>query len=282
MTAMLAEIALNDGSFQRAGLHVEKYCFSGGAQAIQALVGRSVDIHVGSYELVLRQRARGFDIKAYAQIYDGMSYELVAKANSSIRSIADLRGHLVGVTASGTLSDTALRLALAQGHLNPDRDVEVIGAGAGATMYAALATDRIAAGMLAEPTTTQLVADGDYRVLWSPTLPYPGNVLMAGSKWVDAHREAMRKLLGVLRSVYDRTRRNPSSAIAPLQQDFENIAPRVMLQAIQHQLAHVPPNLAVTRQGADVVLQLELRSGDIKVPIAYGTAVDNTLIPTVR
>jgi NitT/TauT family transport system substrate-binding protein len=282
MTAMLAEIALNDGSFDRAGVHVEKYCFSGGAQAVQALVGRSVDVHIGSYELVLRQRSRGFNIKAYAQIYDGMSYELVVKTASPVRSVADLRGQALGITASGTLSDTALRLALADAHLNPDRDVQIIGTGAGTTMYAALETNRIAAGMMAEPTTTQLVADGKYRVLWSPTLAYPGNVLMAHAAWVDAHRDAMRKMLAVLRAVYARTKQNPSSAIAALQYDFPTIQPRIMLQAIQHQLTHVPPGLAVTRRGAAVVLDLELRSGDIKDPISYETAVDSNLIRSAR
>lgn len=282
MTAMLAEIALNDGSFDRAGVHVDKYCFSGGAQAIQALVGRSVDVHIGSYELVLRQRARGFNIKAYGQIYDGMSYELVTKTNSRFRSVADLRGQTLGITAAGTLSDTALRLALTAAHLNPDRDVQVIGAGAGTTMYAALETNRIAAGMLAEPTTTQLVADGEYRVLWSPTLPYPGNVLMANANWVDQHRAAMHAMLAVLRSVYARTKQDPSSAIAPLSKDFDTIAPRIMLQAIQHQLKHVPPDLTVSRKGAAVVLDLELKTGDIKAPIAYGTAVDNALVLSAR
>jgi len=55
MTPMVAQVALNDGSFEKAGVHVEKDCFTGGPQAVQALVGKSIDAFIGSYDHVLRQ-----------------------------------------------------------------------------------------------------------------------------------------------------------------------------------------------------------------------------------
>ena len=78
MTPMVAQVALNDGSFEKAGVHVEKDCFTGGPQAVQALVGKSIDAFIGSYDHVLRQRARNIDVKVYAELYNGYSYELIA------------------------------------------------------------------------------------------------------------------------------------------------------------------------------------------------------------
>ncbi|HXP93009.1 MAG TPA: ABC transporter substrate-binding protein [Candidatus Binatia bacterium] len=278
MTPMLAQIAMNDGSFERAGLHVDKYCFPGGAPAVQALIGKSVDIFIGSYEHVLRQRARGFDVKAYGEIYDGMSYILVAKTSSPLKGLADLKGQTLGITAAGSLSDTALRQGLESVHLNPDRDVQIVNAGTGATMFAALESNRIGAGMITEPASTALVADGQYKILYANTTPFAGNVLMANVSWVKANRETMRTLLSVLRQVDARTRANPAVAIAPMRRDFPNVGPRIMLQAIQHQLTHVPKGLLVTRKGTDVVEEIELKEGSIKAPIPYDQAVDDSLL----
>jgi NitT/TauT family transport system substrate-binding protein len=282
MTPMLAEIAINDGSFERAHLQVEKYCFPGGAPAVQALIGKSVDIFVGSYEHVLRQRARGFDVKAYAEIYDGMSYVLVAKAGSPYRTLADVKGQTLGITAAGSLSETALRTGLESVHLNPDRDVQIVSAGAGSTMLAALEANRIAAGMITEPASTALVADGSYRILYDNETPFAGNVLMARAAWVNAHRGAVRRLFAVLLAVDAKTRADPSSAIAPLRKDFFTVSPRIMLQAIQHQLMHVPKGLLVERRGTDTVQAIELQSGDIKMPIPFRIAVDSSIVAKTR
>jgi NitT/TauT family transport system substrate-binding protein len=279
MTSMLAEIAIADGSFTRAGILADKYCFPGGAPAGQALIGRSIDVHIGGYELVLLQRARGFDVKGYAEIYDGLSYQLLAKSNSPYGSVADLKGQTLGTTTAGTLGDEALRTALGTAHLNADREVQIVQVGAGAPMVAALDTGRIAAGVLAEPTASQLVADGRYKVLWSPTTPYPGSVVMARVAWVNDHRDAMRRFLKVLADVYSRTARNPSSAIAPLENDFPNVSPRIMLQSIMHQLAHVPRGFVIQRRSHDIADQMEIETGTIKVSVPYGDSVDSSYLP---
>jgi NitT/TauT family transport system substrate-binding protein len=278
MTPMIAQIGMNDGSFERAGLRVEKFCFPGGAPAVQALVGKSVDVFIGSYEHVLRQRARGFDVKAYGEIYDGMSYVLVAKTSSPLRGLADLKGQTLGITAAGSLSDTALRQGLESARLNPDRDVQIVNAGTGSTMFAALASNRIGAGMITEPASTALVADGQYKILYDNKSPFAGNVLMAGAGWVKTNHDQMRTLLTTLKQIDARTRANPANAIAPMRNDFPNVGPRIMLQAVQHQLAHVPKGLIVTRSGTNVVSAIELREGSIKAPIPYDQAVDLSLL----
>jgi NitT/TauT family transport system substrate-binding protein len=281
MTPMLAQLAVDDGAFDRAGLMVEKYCFTGGDQAIAALLTGTVDVHIGSYELVLRQRLKGVDLKAYAQIYDGMSYALLVKAGSPIKSLADLRGRSIGVTGVGTLSDSAARAALDEAGLDPARDVHIVGTGSGTSMsslFAALETNRVDAGMLAEPMTTQLVADGKYRLLWAPKIPYAGNVLIARTAWVAAHRSTMRALLAALKSTYARTVRDPSSAVAPLARDFPTIQRRILLQAIKGQLTHIPKDLQVTRGSTATVLDAALKSGELKAPIPYEAAVDGSLL----
>lgn len=278
MTAMVAQVAMNDESLERAGLHVEKYCFPGGAPAVQALVGRSVDVYIGSFEHVLRQRAHGFDVKAYGEIYDGICCAVMAKANSPIRTLADLRGQVVGITVSGSISETILRKALQSARLNPDRDLTIVNIGQGTPMYAALESNRIAAGLVPEPMMTELAADGAYRILFGFNTPFAGAVLMANVGWVNSHRQEMRELLATLHEVATHVRANPSSAVVPLHRDFPNVPPRIMLQAIMHELRFVPTDLRVQPKGAATILQLELELGDLKTPIPFGQSVDNSLV----
>jgi NitT/TauT family transport system substrate-binding protein len=279
MTPLLAEVAFNDGSFQRAGITVEKDCFTGGPAAVQALVGRSIDVFIGSYEHVLRQRARGLDVKAYGEIYDGYSYALLAKSSAPLHGLADAKGQTLAVTAPGSLSDTALRMGLDQAHLNPDRDVTIVAAGAGASMVAALATSRVAAGMLTEPSIARLTGDGQYRVVWQPDDAFAGNVIMASSGWVDANRAPFTTFLRVLGATRARLTKDPAAAIAPLSSDFPQVPRAVMLQAVRHQLTHVPAGLRVSPRGAEAVAAMELRSGDIHTPIPFTQGVDETLLP---
>lgn len=282
MTPMIAVIGFNDGSFEKAGVNVEKQCFAGGPAAVQALLGHSIDAFVGSYDHVLRQRARGFDVKAYAEIYDGYAYALVTKASSPLKSLADGKGQTFAVTQSGSLSDDALRLGLQKAGLNPERDVQVVAAGSGATMVAAIDTNRVAGGMLVEPLTTSLTADGKYKIIFDPTEPWAGNVVMASEGYVRGNEAAFRKMLAVMKTIETRTRKNPSGAIAPMQKDFPNVQPRIMLQAIQHQLAHTPKGLVTDRRTTDPVVKATLEKGDIKTPIAFGEAVDNRLVESGR
>jgi len=282
MTPMVAQVALNDGSFEKAGVHVEKDCFTGGPQAVQALVGRSIDAFIGSYDHVLRQRARNIDVKAYAELYDGYSYELIAKSPGPLNSLAQAKGQTLAVTASGALSDDALRLGLTAAGLNPDRDVTIVATGSGAPMVAALDTDRVAGAMLAEPSITQLTDGGKYKVVYDPKLPFAGNVVMAQTSFVAANRPAFASFLRVLRATAARIAADPQSAVEPMRKDFPTVAPGVMLTAVKQTLAHVPKGLLADRRSTDPVVAATLKKGDITSAIPFEAAVDNSLLESIK
>ena len=67
-----------------------------------------------------------------------------------------------------------------------------------------------------------------------------------------------------------------------MRKDFPDVAPRVMLQAIMHELAFVPKDLQVQRGGAETVYHIELRLGNLKAPIPFAQCVDNTLVASIR
>jgi ABC-type nitrate/sulfonate/bicarbonate transport system substrate-binding protein len=281
MTPMVAQVALNDGSFEKAGVHVEKDCFTGGPQAVQALVGKSIDAFIGSYDHVLRQRARNIDVKVYAELYNGYSYQLVAKS-SEPGSLAQFKGKTLAITAAGALSDDALRLGLTEAGLNPDRDVTLIATGSGVAMVAAMDTDRVDGGMLAEPTVTQLTDAGKYKVVFDPKEPFAGNVVMAQTSFVAANRPAFSAMLGVLRATAARIAANPQSAVEPMRKDFPTVSPALMLAAIKHSLPHVPKGLLTDKASTDPVVAATIKKGDIPGPISFDAAVDNAVLAGLK
>ena len=281
MTPMVAQVALNDGSFEKAGVRVEKDCFTGGPQAVQALVGKSIDVFIGSYDHVLRQRARNIDVKVYAELYNGYSYQLVAKT-TALNSLAQAKGQTFGVTAPGALSDDAIRLGLTEAGLNPDRDVTIVATGSGAPMVAALDTDRIAGGMLAEPSVTALTDTGKYKVVFDPTQPFAGNVIMAQTSFVAANKAAFTAMLSALRSTAARIAANPLVAVQPMLKDFPTVPPSVMLAAIKHTLPHVPKGLLADKKSTDPVVAATLKKGDITTAIPFEAAVDNSILDSIK
>src|SRR5512141_2475732 len=97
-------IAEQKGYFKAEGLDVEVLDFPGGARALQALLGGSVDVVSGAYEHTISQQAKGQNIEAL--VLQGKYSAIVllmpkAKA-AAYKSPKDLKGMKIGVTAPGS------------------------------------------------------------------------------------------------------------------------------------------------------------------------------------
>ena len=155
-------IAERQGYFKAEGLDVEILDFPGGARALQALLGGSVDVVSGAYEHTISQQAKGQNIEAlvlqgkYAGIVLGMNK---AKA-AQYRSPKDLKGMKVGVTAPGSSTNMFVNVLLARDGLKPD-DVAIIGVGATAGAVAIMKRGEIDAISNLDVVISQLEAGGD-------------------------------------------------------------------------------------------------------------------------
>lgn len=154
-------IAERKGYFRQEGLDVEILDFPGGAKALQALLGGSVDIVSGAYEHTISQQAKGQTIEAL--VLEGRYSAIVlampkAKA-AAYKSPADLKGMKIGVTAPGSSTNMFVNILLAKAALKPD-DVSIIGVGAGAGAVAILKRGEIDAVSNLDPVIAQLESDG--------------------------------------------------------------------------------------------------------------------------
>jgi NitT/TauT family transport system substrate-binding protein len=154
-------IAERNGYFKAEGLDVEILDFPGGARALQALIGGSVDVVSGAFEHTITQQAKGQNIEAlvlqgkYAGIVLGMSK---AKA-AQYKGPADLKGLKIGVTAPGSSTNMFINILLAKAGLPPD-SASFIGVGATAGAVAIMKKGEIDAISNLDPVISMLEADG--------------------------------------------------------------------------------------------------------------------------
>jgi len=159
-------IAEQLGYFKDEGLQVEISDFAGGSKALQALVGGSADVVSGAYEHTINMQAKGQHITAF--VLQGRAPQIVfgvsTKTLPNYKSIADLKGKKIGVTAPGSSTNMMADFVLAKGGLKPT-DVSFVGVGAAAGALSALRSGQIDAISNLDPVITMLEQSNDIKVI---------------------------------------------------------------------------------------------------------------------
>lgn len=155
------------GYFKAEGLEVEISDFAGGARALQAVVGGSADVVSGAYEHTINLQNKGQMFQAFVlqgrapQIALGISN----KTLPGYRSVADLKGKKIGVTAPGSSTNMMANLVLSRAGVKSG-DVSFIGVGTSAGALTALRSGQIDAICNIDPVMTMLEQKGDVRVVF--------------------------------------------------------------------------------------------------------------------
>jgi NitT/TauT family transport system substrate-binding protein len=159
-------IAEQLGYFKAEGLDVEISDFAGGSRALQALVGGSADVVSGAYEHTINMQSKNQFIQSIVlmgrapQIAMGVS----VKAMPNYRTVADLRGKKIGVSAPGSSTNMVANLVLSRAGLKAS-DVSFVGVGTAAGALTALRSGQIDAMSNTDPVMTMLEQKGDVKII---------------------------------------------------------------------------------------------------------------------
>src|ERR1700761_9335062 len=127
------------GEFDKAGLSVDIVDLKGGSDALKAVLGGSADVVSGYFDHCVNLAAKKQELQAFV-VYDRFPGEVLVVSpahTGDIKSIKDLAGKKVGVTAPGSSTDFFLKYLLKKNGLDPS-GTSVIGVGVGATAIAAM------------------------------------------------------------------------------------------------------------------------------------------------
>ena len=154
------------GYFKAEGLDVEISDFAGGARALQAVVGGSADVVSGAYEHTINLQSKNQMFQAFVlqgrapQIAFGVS----TKTMAGYKTVADLKGKKIGVSAPGSSTNMMANLVLSRAGLKAS-DVSFIGVGTSAGALAALRSGQIDAMSNIDPVMTMLEQKGEVKII---------------------------------------------------------------------------------------------------------------------
>jgi NitT/TauT family transport system substrate-binding protein len=159
-------IAESLGYFKAEGLELTIADFAGGSQALRAVVGGSADVVSGAFEHTLNMQSKGQPLRAF--VLQGRAPQIVLGVNPktmpAFKTVADLKGRKIGVTAPGSSTNVMANFVLAKAGIKPN-EVSIIGVGAGNGAVAAMRSGQIDAISNLDPVITLLQRSGDLKVV---------------------------------------------------------------------------------------------------------------------
>lgn len=159
-------IAERLGYFKDEGIDVEIIDFQGGSKSLQAVVGGSADVVSGAFEHTISMQTRGQAMRAF--VLQGRAPQVVFAVNSktmpNYKTLADLKGKKIGVTAPGSSSQVLANFVLARAGIKPS-DVSFVGVGASSAAVAAIRSGQIDAFTNLDPVIAQLQQDNLLKIV---------------------------------------------------------------------------------------------------------------------
>src|SRR6202012_5613768 len=198
------------GEYERAGLNVELVDLKGGSDALKAVLGGSADVVSGYFDHCVNLAAKKQELVSFV-VYDrypGLVLVVSPSHTAEIKSIKDLAGKKVGVSAPGSSTDFFLKYLLKKNGVDP-ASVAVIGVGLGGTSVAAMEQGQIDAAVMLDPSVTVLQGSHpDLKILadtrtQKDTLAmfggeYPGGALYTTAAWIASHEKETQALTNAM------------------------------------------------------------------------------------
>src|ERR1700754_1680553 len=198
------------GEYDKAGLAVELVDLKGGSDALKAVLGGSADVVSGYFDHCVNLAAKKQELQSFV-VYDrypGFVLVVSPSHNAEIKSIKDLAGKKVGVSAPGSSTDFFLEYLMKKNGLDPT-SAAVIGVGLGATAVAAMQQGQIDAAIMLDPAVTVLQGShSDLRILSDTRTQkdnqavfggdYPGGALYTTTAWIASHEKEVQALTNAI------------------------------------------------------------------------------------
>ncbi len=277
-------IAEQRGYFKAEGLDVTIVDFAGGARALQALVGGSADVVSGAFEHTVNMQAKGQRLRAF--VLQGRAPQIVLGVNpktmAGYKTIADLKGKKIGVTAPGSSTNVMVNFILAKAGLKPS-DVSIIGVGAGPGAVAAMRAGQIDALSNLDPVVTLLQRSGDLKIVSDTRIvaeservfggPMPAGCLYAPQSFIDKNPATVQALANALvRADKWIQGAGPSEIITNVPESYLLGDRAVYIDAFLAAKGALSPDGSFPEKGADTALRalasIDAEVGKAKIDLA--------------
>jgi NitT/TauT family transport system substrate-binding protein len=255
------------GEYDKAGLAVELVDLKGGSDALKAVLGGSADVVSGYFDHCVNLAAKKQELQSFV-VYDrypGFVLVVSPSHNAEIKSIKDLAGKKVGVSAPGSSTDFFLKYLMKKNGVD-STGIAVIGVGLGATAVAAMEQGQIDAAIMLDPAVTVLQGShSDLRILSDTRTQkdnqtvfggdYPGGALYTTTAWIASHDKEVQALtnaiVNTLKWIHSHS---PEEIMAKMPPEMVGKDKALYLAALKNTIPMYSETGLMDLKGADAVL----------------------------
>jgi NitT/TauT family transport system substrate-binding protein len=194
-------LATKKGFFDEFNLDVQPVLLRGTPVAVQALVGESLYLTMGSADAMASAAAGGAELVSVAGVINGLTQAIVA--GKKYKGFKELRGTTVGVQSLASGATTVLKRIFKKNGLDYPADYKLLAVGGGNFNLAALNSGQVAAAFLVVPLVFSAEEQGmnvlGYYKDYFPN--YQLTVMSVKRGWAEKNRPLLvRFIKGTLRA----------------------------------------------------------------------------------
>ncbi|HEY7320435.1 MAG TPA: ABC transporter substrate-binding protein [Candidatus Binatia bacterium] len=165
-------VTAEKGIWRKYGFDVEPILVSGGARAVPALIGQSVQFLFGSDTGVTTAQLQGIPIVRLGVTMNTLGSSLLTQQN--VQSVRDLKGKILGISRGRDASYIRLAKLLRDNGLNPNDDVKFLSIGGGEGGRLSALKAGVIHGTMLFPPLDLIAAKEGLKVLQKFDVPTPG------------------------------------------------------------------------------------------------------------
>ncbi len=262
-------LAKHLGEYEKAGVNVDMVDFKGGSQALTAVLGGSADVVSGYFDHCVNLAAKGQHMQAFV-VYDrypGLALVVAPKNTAAIKSVKDLAGKRVGVSAPGSSTDYFVKYLLKKNGVDPN-SVGIIGIGLGATAVAAMEQGSVDVAVMLDPAVTLLQGKHkDLRILSDTRTQkdtidvfggeYPGGALYTRADWIEKNPKVAQALtqaiINTLKFIHSNS---PETIMSKMPAELVGADKALYLAALKNTLPMYSTTGLMDPKGAKAVLDV--------------------------
>jgi NitT/TauT family transport system substrate-binding protein len=246
--------------------------------AMAALLSGDID-YVELIGSIIRSAGRGAPVRAISTSIKAPFFSFAA--NNKFKTIKDLKGATIGVTAIGGTNYVSTRLTLRHHGLDPDKDVKILAIGDEKLMYEAFKIGRVDSVVVAPPFSVILRREG------FPLLAHTGELLnfpFSGlGTTLDKISKSRMQIRNLLRGEIEALRfvhANPAGTTEVIRKRF-SMEEKMARESYEVVVGAFSRDGRVPLEGVEILLGIEKAANQIPQNITAEMVVDNTLVDEI-
>jgi ABC-type nitrate/sulfonate/bicarbonate transport system substrate-binding protein len=272
--------AVYSGLLKAQGIDLEIITMKGGPASASALLSHDVDLLNVSADQAVKMKSQGQKIKIVASLTQRAQYAVVVRKDSKAKTLADVKGSTIGVTAFGSSTDVGTRAWIAEENLDA-KDFQINGLGSSTNVMVAFQHGQIQVATISSPPLLHLLEIGrplrDFR-----DYPYQELcVIVREEDLTGPKAAAIKAYVQAVVATEKRLNSDEAFTTAVVKNSFPELDASMVKTLVKnsiHDFHSFPSDGTVSHESFDNVVEALTKTKAISKPVRYEDLVDTRFL----